>query len=279
MKIDVHVHVLSPDFIKNIKINLERDQHFKLLHSSPKSKFATAEDVIENMNANGIDKAVIFGFSALDIGMCKEENDYIIDVVKRYPNKFIGFAVVPPKDPEMEKELVRCFDSGLKGVGEIIPDAVGIDISNQDEIRRFSSLCRELKFPILIHSNETVGHFYPGKGKTGPDKAYLFAKNNPDNIIICAHWGGGLFFYELMPELQRDLKNVYYDTAASPFLYKPQIYEVARSAGVLDKILFGTDFPLLSPKKYYNEWKQTNLTEEEIKKISTLNALNLLLPF
>ncbi|QSZ27311.1 amidohydrolase family protein [Aceticella autotrophica] len=277
MKIDAHVHILSPDFIKDIKKNIERDQHFKLLHSNPKAKFAVAEDVLKDMDKTGIDKSVVFGFSALEMGMCREANDYIIDVVKRYPDRFIGFAIVPPKDPGMEKELVRCYEAGLKGVGEIIPDAVHVDISKQEEIGKFASLCRELKFPILMHSNETVGHYYPGKGKTGPDEAYLFAINNPDNIIIYAHWGGGLFFYELMPELQKDLKNVYYDTAASPYLYKPQVYEAARTAGVLNKVLLGSDFPLLSPSRYYKEWSQTNLTEEEKLKINGLNASSILL--
>ncbi|HHY31239.1 MAG TPA: amidohydrolase, partial [Syntrophaceticus sp.] len=47
MKIDVHVHILAPDFIKDIRKNLDRDPHFKLLHDNPKAKFATAEDVLE----------------------------------------------------------------------------------------------------------------------------------------------------------------------------------------------------------------------------------------
>ncbi|HHY29090.1 MAG TPA: hypothetical protein GX520_00115, partial [Syntrophaceticus sp.] len=37
------------DFIKDIRKNLDRDAHFKLLHDNPKAKFATAEDVLENM--------------------------------------------------------------------------------------------------------------------------------------------------------------------------------------------------------------------------------------
>lgn len=272
----MHVHILSPDFIKDIKKNIERDAHFKLLHSNPKAKFATAEDVLMEMDKTGIDKSVIFGFSCLDMGMSKEANDYIIDVVKRYPDRFIGFAIVPPNHPEMEKELIRCAEAGLKGVGEIIPDAVHVDISKQDEIGKFAAVCQKLKFPILMHANELIGHYYPGKGKMGPEQAYLFAVNNPENTIIYAHWGGGLFFYELMPEVRKNLKNVYYDNAASPYLYKPQVYEAARSAGVLDKVVLGSDFPLLSPARYYREWSKTNLTEEEKMKINGENAYKIL---
>ncbi|MGD0153492.1 MAG: amidohydrolase family protein [Thermacetogeniaceae bacterium] len=277
MKIDVHVHILSPEFIRDVHRNMERDTHFKMLHENPKSKFATAEILLENMDKTGIDRSVVFGFPYRDLGMCRESNDYVIDVARRYPDRLIGFAVVPPQDPGTERELVRCQEAGLKGTGEIIPAAAHVDISDQGQVGRFTAVCRELGFPILMHTNELVGHYYPGKGKMGPEQAYLFAVQNPDNKIIFAHWGGGLFFYELMPELQKSLQHVYYDTAASPFLFRPEVYQAARLAGVLDKVLLGSDFPLLSPARYYKEWAATAITDEEKAGIWGDNAARLLL--
>lgn len=277
MRIDVHVHILSPDFIRDIRRNLERDAHFKLLHDNPRAKFATAEDVLADMEKTGVEKSVVFGFSCLDPGMAREANDYVIDVVRRYPERFIGFAIFPPGDPGLEQELTRCKEAGLKGVGEIIPASVHIDISDQDQVGRLTGICRELGFPILMHTNELVGHYYPGKGKMGPEQAYQFAVNNPDNRIIFAHWGGGLFYYELMPELRSSLQHVCYDTAASPFLFRPQVYQAARLAGVLDRVLLGSDYPLLSPSRYYREWSQTDLSQEEIAGIWGDNAARILL--
>jgi len=43
--------------------------------------------------------------------------------------------------------------------------------------------------------------------------------------IVCAHWGGGLPFYALMPEVGKSFTNVFFDTAATVFLYQPQIFE------------------------------------------------------
>lgn len=277
MKIDVHVHILSPDFIRDISKNLSRDDHFRLLHDTPKAKFATAEDVIAEMDRTGIDKSVVFSFSFLDMGMCKEQNDYVAAAVKKYPDRLIGYAVLPPRDPEVEKEILRCHEAGIRGVGEVIPAAANLDIADQQQVAPMANACRELKMPILMHANELVGHYYPGKGKMGPEQAYRFALNNPENTIIFAHWGGGLFFYEMMPDVRKSLKHVYYDTAASPFLYRPQVYEAARLAGVLPKVLLGTDFPLLSPKRYYKEWSETNLSQEEKEGIWGNNAAGLLL--
>lgn len=276
MKIDVHVHILSPDFIREIDKNIKRDTYFQLLHSSPKARYATAEDVLQEMERYGINKSVVFSFPFKDIGMCREGNDYIIETVKHYPEHFIGFAVVPPQDPGMEKELIRCKEAGLKGAGEIIPAAFQIDIADQAQVGKFCEVCRELDFPILMHTNELVGHYYPGKGKMGPEHAYLFAANNTNNKIIFAHWGGGLFFYELMPEMKKSLSHVYYDTAASPFLYRPQVYEAARLAGVIPKVLMGSDFPLLSPARYSKEWQETNLSDEEKRAIQGENAFRIL---
>ena len=68
-------------------------------------------------------------------------------------------------------------------------------------------------------------------------------------MIICAHWGGGLPFYALMPEVPEVIKNVYFDTAVSPFLYRPQVVRTGVDLIGSDRILFGTDFPLIQPKR------------------------------
>ena len=67
-------------------------------------------------------------------------------------------------------------------------------------------------------------------------------------------------------------KNIWFDTAASPFLYDPAIYDMAVAAGILDKILFGTDFPLLTPDRYYADLDNSNISDREKKKILGENA-------
>ena len=139
----------------------------------------------------------------------------------------------------------RCASAGLKGVGELHPDTQDFDITNAANLSPFMAAARRLKLPVLVHCSEPVGHEYPGKGRTTPDKIYLFIKNFPDNLIICAHFGGGLPFYALMPEVPEVLRNVYFDSAASPFLYRAQVYaEVSRLVGA-DKLLFASDYPLV----------------------------------
>ena len=96
---------------------------------------------------------------------------------------------------------------------------------------------------MVVHVSEPAGHQYPGKGHTTPDRAYRFIENFPGNVIVCAHWGGGLPFYGLMPEVGKAFQNVYFDTAASPFLYRPEIFSAVVGLVGSEQILFGTDYP------------------------------------
>jgi hypothetical protein len=63
LKIDFHVHVTPPDVIKDWKKIAEREDYFKLLSESPVNKFATADDVVKELESSGVDKAVTFGLS------------------------------------------------------------------------------------------------------------------------------------------------------------------------------------------------------------------------
>ena len=140
----------------------------------------------------------------------------------------------------------------------------------------FSKLLLEHGMFLLLHSSEPVGHIYPGKGVATPEKLYGFIMNFQDLPVVCAHWGGGLPFYALMPEVREILKNTYFDTAASPFLYRPEIYlHVSRIIGA-DRILLGSDYPLMPPSRLLKEIDSIGLPKESRNDILSGNARRLL---
>ena len=67
------------------------------------------------------------------------------------------------------------------------------------------------------------------------------------------------------------MANVYYDTAASPFIYSRKIYAIAREIVGAEKIFFGTDFPLISPRRYFKELEESSLSKQDREKILGLN--------
>jgi len=280
MKIDFHVHVTPPEIIADWTKYAEKEPYFSLISHSKVNKFATAEDVVVMLEKDGFDKAVIFGFGFNDIGLCRYVNDYVIAKIKEFPDKLIGFAVVPPggakHGKETAKEIERCFNNGLKGVGELFPAGQSFDLVNKEETCDLTGACKELGMPLLLHTNETVGHDYPGKTNIPMQDLEKFILNNPDLKIILAHWGGGILFYETMKEIKASFRNVYYDTAVTPYLFDERIYRVAKALGVCEKIIFGSDFPILSPSRYMKGLDNSGLCEEDKNLILGINALKLL---
>ena len=132
------------------------------------------------------------------------------------------------------------------------------------------------KLILLTHASEPVGHEYPGKGAITPDMLYPLIIKFPDLTLVCAHWGGGLPFYALMPEVKKAMSNLCFDTAASPFLYSPQIYNQVIQLIGADKILFGSDYPLLAPSRLLKEIKSLGLPVETEHQLLSGNAQRLL---
>ena len=277
MIIDFHTHVFPPHIKKNRSQYIDNDPCFAMLYSNKEAKLATAEELIESMDRAGIDVSVIVNTGWTTHELCVETNDYILESVARYPKRLIGFCAVQPQSPEAAiAEIERCAKGGMRGVGEMRPDMQLFDLGDEEAMQPIVEALRKHKLILLTHASEPVGHDYPGKGIITPDRLYPFITNFPDLTIVCAHWGGGLPFYALMPEVKQAMKNVFFDTAASPFLYSPQVYNQAIQLVGADRILFGSDYPLLAQTQLLQEINSADLSEEAKSLILSGNAQRLL---
>ena len=155
-------------------------------------------------------------------------------------------------------------------------DVQGFDLTDKAMMKPLVDVAVEHNLIFLSHSSEPVGHQYIGKGSITPDVLYSFILNFPDLMLVCAHWGGGLPFYGLMPEVAKVLSNVFFDTAATVFLYQPQIFEEVSNIVGSDKILFGTDYPLIPQNRVMAQIQALGLAEEVKAKILGGNAQKLL---
>jgi len=277
MIIDFHTHVFPPQIKKKRSQYIELDPCFAILYSDPKAKMATAEELIASMDEAGVDISVILNYGWTTHDLCLETNDYIMESVARYPQRLVGFCAVQPQSPEAAiAEIERCAKAGIKGVGELRPDLQLFDLSDEMVMAPLAEALKQNKLIMLIHASEPVGHEYPGKGGITPDVLYPFITGFPDLTVVCAHWGGGLPFYALMPEVKKAMANVYFDTAASPFLYTPEVYEQVSQLVGADKILFGSDYPLLAQSRLLKEIEALDLAQETKELILSANAQRLL---
>ena len=277
MIIDFHAHIFPPWLIEQRARYLERDATFGQLYADPKAKMATSEDLIRAMDEDGVDKTVVMGIGWTDYELAQEANSYIIESVRAYPERLVGFAGISPKwGFRAATEAERCAGAGLRGIGELHPDSQGFDLGNYEVMAPLMDVADKHNLIVTTHSSEPVGHTYQGKGQTRPDVLWQFIQNFPSNTIVCAHWGGGLPFYALMPEVKEALANVYFDTAASPFLYTPDVFEtVARLVGA-DKILMGSDYSLLRARRLIRQVAESGLSDADKDAVLGGNAARLL---
>ncbi|MBA7644110.1 hypothetical protein ES703_51847 [subsurface metagenome] len=277
MIIDFHTHVFPPQIKKNRGKYIDSDPCFAILYSEKNAKLATADELIASMDKAGVDISVIVNIGWTTHELCVETNDYILESIARYPQRLIGFCTVQPHSYEAAiTEIERCAKAGIRGVGEIRPDIQLFDLRDEEVIEPLIKVIRKHKLILLTHASEPVGHNYPGKGAITPDMLYPFITSYPDLTIVCAHWGGGLPFYALMPEVKQAMNNVFFDTAASPFLYSPQIYNQVIQLVGAERILFGSDYPLLTQSRLLEEIRSLDLPEATRDLILSGNAQRLL---
>lgn len=276
MIIDVHTHLFPRSIRRNREAYFRNEPAFELLYRSPKSRLIGTGDLLKRMDADGVDRAVVFGFPWRSADTFKSHNDYVIEAVQQHPYRLIGFGCFDAAHPAAQRETERCLTAGLAGIGELAFYRSGIDEAALEKLAPVMDQCLDRDVPVMIHTNEPVGHRYPGKTANTLAQIEALLRRYSNNRIILAHWGAGLFFYCLMKKgVKEVLQNTYFDTAASPYLYDPAIYPLAVKLVGVGKILFGSDYPLLGQDRYFTEMRNSGLNRTQIDAICGGNAANL----
>src|SRR2546426_2326445 len=277
MLIDFHTHIFPPYICDHRERYCARDPWFNELYSDPRASMATAEDLIAEMDASGVDISVAFSFGWTDVGLIEETNSYVIDAMRRYPKRIYGMAVLQPTiGVRAVRELERCAQAGMIGLGELMPHGQGYKLSDITLLAPVMEVVRQYQLLVLSHCSEPVGHAYAGKGDVSLQDIVTFLTAFPDVRFVAAHWGGGLPFYALMPEIQRITANVWYDTAATVYLYRQNIFPVVANLVGADRILFASDYGLLRQRRIIDHIAQSGLDQIALKKVLGENAQSLL---
>jgi predicted TIM-barrel fold metal-dependent hydrolase len=274
--VDCHTHITAPEIIARRDEYLIRDAWFRDLYANPDARLSSAEDLVTAMDHAEVDQSVVFGFGWRDMDLCRRDNDYVMEAVARYPDRLIGFGIVnPARGAEAVREIERCAAGRLYGVGELMPDGQGYRLDDEKIMAPIVEVAGAYDMVLLTHCSEPVGHLYPGKGTVTPDEVIRFARLFPKATLVCAHWGGGAIFYELMPEIARIMRHVYYDTAASLYLYQDDIFSLA-ARWAPGKVLFATDYPLISPKRFIQRMRAARMPTATLRRMLGGNAWRVL---
>jgi len=206
--------------------------------------WADPDALIADMDEAGVDACVMLGWYWENQETCDLQNGWHGEWIRRHPGRLVGFAAVQPlSGPRSIASLERALDSGLCGVGEILPQAQGYTLEDPWWRRVVETAIRR-RVPLTLHATD------PGAGpaagpKTPLDGYVRLAREYPEATLILAHWGGGLAVRGLPAEAGSLPPNLYFDTAASPLISDPGVFRRAVDRVGAGRILYGSDYPLI----------------------------------
>lgn len=267
--IDSHVHMFSGDLASSREAYFD-DPGFRLLYESKKAKIASYPQISEMIDKNELESVFALAFPWADEKTAKKENEYILQSADSSAGKIIPFGMIALHESNPAQAVHRLAKEGFTGVGEIAFYTTGFGKDQKSFLQTILEECANNGLAVNIHVNEPVGHSYTGKYDT-PFTDLIECISGIKTPIILSHFGGGLIFYETIPEIKEKLGHVYYDTAAAPFVYDSTVYNAAIICAGKEKILFGSDYPLIEPKRYIDTIRN-QVGEESVNKILFENS-------
>ncbi len=196
----------------------------------------------------------------------KSINDFISEQVKKYPDKFVGFAAMHLDFPDIEQELERAVSLGLKGI-KLHPDFQRFYIDDEKAFRIYKA-AEEMKLPILIHMGDSRTEF------SKPARLAKILEKFPALDVIAAHFGGWSEWDSAAAILGG--KRLWTDCSSSLYAMSPEHARKLIDAYGADRVLFGTDYPMWTAKEELERFERVPLTEREREMILHENAEKLL---
>lgn len=227
--------------------------------------FPTIDKFLRDMDAAGIERAIIQGWYWEHNSTCREQNRKIADIIQKHPDRLSAFAAVNPSDGKGSREIVESAqDMGFSGFGELHEAVQKFDIMG-DIFAEFAEAAAAIKFPVCLHMTKPEPRQYFGKADTQNDKIIAAIAKFPHNTFILAHWAGGEIFGD-GGKIFRESGNIFFDSAATPLLYDTSAWKKACNL-FCKNVVFGSDYPLrLYPRKFKTE-ELITITDEALREV------------
>ncbi len=257
--IDAHCHIY-PD-----KIAERAVEGTSTFYNQPFAAKGTVSDLMEVGVAAGIDRFIVQSVATTphQVGSI---NEFIAQSVSASNGKFIGLGTLHPDTNDLLGDIEHLKELGLRGV-KLHPDIQAFKIDDYRCLKIYEQ-CEKENLPILMHTGD---HRYD---YSNPNRLLPVLKIYTALTVIGAHFGGWSIWDEAADKLA-GIKNFYVDCSSSmPYISSDKTREIIDRYGI-DRVLFGTDYPMWSPSSEIDSLLKLNLTDEAYQKIFSLNAKKL----
>ncbi|MGP6175327.1 amidohydrolase family protein [Corynebacterium sp. A21] len=225
--------------------------------------------------------AVMFTIDArTQLGHLPNSIDDLVAAAQKHNDVLIPFGSVDPRTGEDAiTEAVRQVEElGVWGM-KFHPSVQGFDPSDPQYLPLWRKVA-ELGVPALFHTGQNgMGAGMPGGGGiklrySNPLLLDDIAAEVPDLTIIMAH--PSVPWQDEANSIAIHKPNVFIDLSGWRPKYFPESLVRFASNMLADKLLFATDFPLLSPEKWLADFAELPIKDEVRPRIFKDNALRAL---
>ena len=273
--IDFHVHLPVPEWLDGaLGPYLESAERFFRRRATARPM----EDVAAEYEALGMVGVLLAWDAQTATGRPPLSNELVAGVVKRFPNRFVGFGSVDPHRPDAADRVRRLSDLGLVGL-KLHPTMQAFDPSSDHAMRLFEAAA-ETGLAVTTHTGTSgLGAGCPGGQGLRIDYARPILLDRaaaafPEMAIVLAHAGWPWHLEALAMALHKT--NLFIDISGWRYRYLPP--EVLRDmkGRLAGQFLFGSDFPMFTPADLLKEFAALELPEGVATKILSENGSRLL---
>jgi hypothetical protein len=274
--IDCHVHPWDDVFAKAVGQARKEGMSSHFRRGLEPVSF---EDLANQYRARSMMAVLLNSDDSSASGIEPVSNDHLAKAVHAFPDVFLGFGGVDPWQGERAlREVERIKELGLRGL-KFNPGRQQF-FANDPRFDALWSRAAELDLIVLFHTG-MMGSGAGTRGGLGYKLKYVapipciddVAADHPDLTIISAH--PGFPWQDEQLAMVRHKSNVYMDLSG----WAPKYFndDLIRNIDKLisDRVLFGSDWPVLTPERWLEDFSKLSISEESRRKILLENALKL----
>ena len=236
------------------------------------------DEMIERMETAGIEKAFLIAAHSGRVGMPGYYHmpyEIVARACEKYPDRFYGLAGIDPFDG---MDGVRAFEDAVQNMGfigahlyphwfELAPDHA--------KYYPFYAKCCELDVPIQMQVGQSMIYSkeYRTRSVGQPITLDAVACDLPELKLIGIHVG--IPWHDEMISMAWKHENIYIGCDAHRPKYWPKSFTHYVNSYGQDKVIFGTDFPVLDFKKTTDDINEIGLKPEVRRKLMRDNAIRI----
>ncbi|MEU7576106.1 amidohydrolase family protein [Streptomyces sp. NPDC041068] len=243
MIIDAHVH--AGEYYRHYSARFA-EQMTATTDLAPEDLSAPEAKLLAEMDAAGVDRVFLLAFDVRRVEGFSVPNDFVAELCARHPDRLTGFASVDAGTPGAAGRLREAVTGcGLRGL-KTAPCYVRMSPADRRWYDVYETAL-DLGIPVLMHTGYTPSRNADPRFFS-PLLVERVARDFPDLKVILAHLGTP--WTRPCVDLLARHANLYADLSIFGSYQPPatvaDALAHARDSGVLDRLLWGTDFPFAS---------------------------------